>query len=124
MPELSVASLSSVKVPPIIVKAAQNVPNLRRHPRMLPAVRRVGLPVSVHLRWTEVALEALGPGTRKPKQTPEQRRQSPPLPRKGRPPAQGHPFRPRPKVQGVRHAIHPYRGRGLSVQILAGEVRE
>ena len=40
MPELSVASLSSVKVPPIIVKAAQNVPNLRRHPQMLPAVRQ------------------------------------------------------------------------------------
>jgi hypothetical protein len=39
MPELSVTSLSSVKVPPILVKAAQNVPNLGRHPRMLPVAK-------------------------------------------------------------------------------------
>jgi hypothetical protein len=40
MPELSVASLSSVKVPPIVAEAAQDIPNLRRHPRMLPAVKQ------------------------------------------------------------------------------------
>ena len=40
MPELSVAPLSSVKVPSILAKAAQDIPNLRRHPRMLPTARQ------------------------------------------------------------------------------------
>ena len=36
---MSVASLSPVKIPPVLVKPAQNISYLRRHPRMLPMTK-------------------------------------------------------------------------------------